>query len=201
MSYVRTGMIDGENKERPRDDIRLAGDAKDLACGAVYESKLTGGQKDSQGEAIASDWIAVDMVALLHGARQPAGASVGAHDKCATDLVANPDNISYSETMRTLFVGEDSGNHLNNFTWAFNVDTKKLARIFSAPAGGENTGLKVYDNINGRAYITANVQHPGAAEDLASYPPQIRNDLRALIDQRGIVGYLTGLPAVEAAGE
>lgn len=196
MSYIRTGMIDGLNESRPRDDIRLAGDPKDLTCGAVYESTLTGGQRDTGGGAIASEWVAVDMVAMVHGARQPAAAATGRFDKCATEMVANPDNIHYSEAMRTLFIGEDSGNHLNNFTWAFNVDSKKLARIFSAPAGGENTGLKVYDNLNGHAYITGNVQHPGAAEDLSSYPPEVKNGLRRLVDERGIVGYLGGMPAM-----
>ena len=139
------------------------------------------------------------MVALVHGARQPAGTTTGKHDKCATELVANPDNIHYSEAMRTLFIGEDSANHLNNFTWAFNVDSKRLARIFSAPAGGENTGLRVYDNVNGYAYITGNVQHPGARADLSSYEredPESYSDLKPLIDERGIVGYFGGLPAV-----
>ncbi len=196
MSYIRTGMIDGLNESRPRDDIRLAGDPKDLTCGAVYESTLTSGQRDTGGAAIASEWVAVDMAAMVYGARQPAAAATGRFDKCATEMVANPDNIHYSEAMRTLFIGEDSGNHLNNFTWAFNVDSKKLARIFSAPAGGENTGLKVYDNLNGHAYITGNVQHPGAAEDLSSYPPEVKNGLRRLVDERGIVGYLGGMPAM-----
>jgi uncharacterized protein len=201
VSYVRKGMIDGKNKDRPQDDIRLSGDEKDLTCGVVYESTMTGGQKDTKGAAIASDWVATDMVALVHGARQPAGATVGKHDKCATDMVANPDNIRYSEAMRTLFIGEDSGNHLNNFVWAFNVDNKRAVRIFSAPAGGENTGLSVYDDINGHAYITANVQHPGAAEDLHKYPPVIKVDLRRLIDERGIVGYFGGLPAMKRAAQ
>jgi hypothetical protein len=98
--------------------------------------------------------------------------------------------------MRTLFIGEDSANHLNNFVWAYNVDTKELVRIFSAPAGGENTGLSVYDDVHGAAYITANVQHPGAAEDLGSYPEEIKNDLRRLVDERGIVGYFDGLPGM-----
>ena len=26
--------------------------------------------------------------------------------------------------MRTLFIGEDSSQHVNNFMWAYNVDTK-----------------------------------------------------------------------------
>ena len=136
------------------------------------------------------------MTALVGGGRQPVGATIGKYDKCDTEKVANPDNIHYSEAMRTLFIGEDSGNHLNNFTWAFNVDTKKAVRIFSAPVGGENTGLKVYDNVNGHAYLTGNVQHPGAAEDLAKYPPEIKDELRRLVDERGIVGYFGGLPAM-----
>jgi secreted PhoX family phosphatase len=196
MSYVRRGMIDGQNQDRPQDDIKLAGDEKDLTCGVVYESTLTAGQKDTAGQSIPSDLVASDMVGLVYGARQPAGATVGRYDKCNTDMVANPDNIRYSEAMRTLFIGEDSGNHLNNFTWAYNVDSKKLVRIFSAPAGGENTGLNVYDNINGHAYITGNVQHPGAAEDLESYPKEVKVDLRKLVDERGIVGYISGLPAM-----
>ena len=30
------------------------------------------------------------------------------------DKVASPDNLSYSEAMRTLFIGEDSSKHTNN---------------------------------------------------------------------------------------
>jgi len=199
ISSVRRGMLAGRNDDRPQDDIRLAGDARDLDCGVVYESRMTGGQTDTSGGAIASDWVAVDMSALVYGARQPAGAATGKYDTCNTEMVANPDNISYSEAMRTLFVGEDSDNHLNNFTWAFNIDSKQAVRIFSAPAGGENTGLKAYDNINGHAYVTGNVQHPGAEHDLFRYPPAISRDLRRLVDQRGIVGYLGGLPALTRA--
>jgi secreted PhoX family phosphatase len=196
ISYIRTAMIDGQNAARPHDHIRLTGDPKDLICGVIYESAMTGGQRDTSGDPIISEWVAVDMVALVHGARQPADAKIGKYDRCATNMVANPDNIRYSEAMRTLFIGEDSGNHLNNFVWAFNVDTKKLARIFSAPAGAENTGLSVYDDVNGHAYITGNIQHPGAAEDLASYPSEIKANLRRLIDERGVVGYFGGLPAM-----
>jgi secreted PhoX family phosphatase len=196
ISYVRKGMLDGRNKDRPQDDIKLSGNPKDLTCGVVYESSMTGGQNDSAGNAIVSNWVAVNMTELVGGARQPHESASGKYDKCNTDMVANPDNINYSEAMRTLFIGEDSGNHLNNFTWAFNVDSKMAVRIFSAPAGGENTGLKVYDDVNGHAYITGNVQHPGAEEDLHKYPPAIKTELRKLIDERGIVGYIGGLPAM-----
>ncbi len=99
--------------------------------------------------------------------------------------------------MRTLFIGEDSGNHLNNFIWAYNVDTGRLSRIFSAPIGAENTGLQAVDEINGYAYIMANIQHPGGAGDLRRYPPEIRDDMRRMVDPRGAIGYLGGLPAIQ----
>lgn len=196
MSYVRAGMIDGRNGTRPQDDIRLSGDERDLSCGVVYESRLRGGQTDSSGAPIESDFVAVDMVGRVWGERQPAGATVGKFDQCNTERIANPDNLRYSEAMRTLFIGEDSAKHLNNFLWAYSVDTQALVRIFSAPAGGENTGLNVYDDINGHAYLTANVQHPGAAEDLGQYPDSIKVELRRRIDPRGMVGYIDGLPAM-----
>jgi secreted PhoX family phosphatase len=195
ISYIRSGMIDGKNGARVQDDIKLAGDEKDLVCGVVYESELKGGQKDTAGNPIASDWIAVNMNALVHGAKQPADAK-NKYDACDTEQVANPDNVRYSEAMRTLLIGEDSGNHVNNFIWAYNVDTRKSVRIFSAPAGAENTGLNVFDDYNGHAYITANIQHPGAAEDLSKFPEAVKVDLRRKVDERGWVGYFQGLPAL-----
>lgn len=196
ISYARDGMLAGNNQDRPQDDIRLGAPAEDLNCGVVYESNLRGAQRDSDGLPILSDLVAVDMNALVSGARQPAGSKHGKYDKCDTEKPANPDNIRYSPAMRTLFIGEDSGNHLNNFVWAYNLDRKTVTRIFSAPAGGENTGLNVYDDINGHAYIVSNVQHPGAVEDLHHYPAEIRDELRRKLDPRGVVGYVHGLPAM-----
>jgi hypothetical protein len=69
--------------------------------------------------------VAMIGCALVYGARQPRESAAGKFDRCNTDMVANPDNINYPEAMRTLFIGEDSGNHLNNFTWAFNVAPPK----------------------------------------------------------------------------
>ena len=53
------------------------------------------------------------------------------------ERIAEPDNIAFLPGMRTLFVDEDSGRHVNNFMWAFNVDTGKLARVASGPVGAE----------------------------------------------------------------
>lgn len=197
MSYIEGGMIDGQSGERPRDDIQLKGDPKDLACGAVYQAYLVGGQEDSTGRAIGSDWVAANLKPLLLGAKKPFGQRHGKYDKCDTDRIANPDNIKYSPELRTLFIGEDSGNHLNNFLWAYNIGSGNLARILSAPAGGEHTGLQYVPNLNGFGYVMSNIQHPGAASDLQKYPDEIKTHLRSRIDQRGAVGYLSGLPGIK----
>jgi uncharacterized protein len=200
MSYVQKGMLDGQNADRPQDDIHLTDSPADLDCGVVYESDLAGHQRDTDGNRIFSRLVATNLHGLIQGAGKPAAQTAyGIYDKCDTDKMANPDNIKYSEAMRTLFIGEDSGNHLNNFIWAYNVDSHQLTRILSTRAGGENTGLQVVDNLNGFAYIMANAQHPGAEDDLSGYADKIPDfdTFRAGIDQRGAVGYIGGLPAVQ----
>lgn len=197
MSYIEGGMVDGQNEERPQDDIKLKGDPKDLACGGVYQAYLIGGQEDSEGRAIGSDWVAANLKPLLLGAKKPFGQRHGKYDTCDTDRIANPDNIKYAPELRTLFIGEDSGNHLNNFLWAYNLDSGNPVRILSAPAGGEHTGLQYVADLNGFGYVMGNIQHPGAASDLKKHPDEIKAGLRSRIDPRGIVGYLSGLPAFE----
>lgn len=196
LSYIEGGMLDGKNESRPRDDIRLSGDPKDLICGAVYQSDLKGGVKDADGKPIRSEWAAASTRALISGAKKPADQTAyGKFDKCDTDRVANPDNLKYSDKLGTLFIGEDSGNHLNNFLWAYRVADGKLTRLGAAPIGAEWTGLQVVENANGFAYLMSNVQHPGAANDLSKYPDEIRTVLRAKVDQRGAVGYFGPFPA------
>ncbi len=56
-------------------------------------------------------------------------------NKANPDKVANPDNLKYCEAMRTLFIGEDSGNHVNNFLWAYNVDTQEVEPHPVVPGG------------------------------------------------------------------
>lgn len=199
MSYIEKGMVDKLNEDRPRDDINLEGDAKDMACGAVYEASLQGGERDLDGGKINSEWVAASIQALVTGAKKPFGQQYGELDKCDTDRIANPDNLKFSESMRTLFIGEDSGNHLNNFVWAYNVDHKqeKPTRIFSAPIGAENTGLQVVEDWNGHAYLMSNIQHPAASDDLKQYPVSIKDILSKKVDQRGVVGYIGGLPSIK----
>ncbi|MBZ0106522.1 MAG: DUF839 domain-containing protein [Sulfuricella denitrificans] len=196
LSYIEGGMLDGRNESRPRDDIRLSGDEKDLVCGAVYQSDLKGGVKDADGRPIRSEWVAVSTHALISGAKKPADQTTyGKYDKCDTDRVANPDNLKYSDKLDMLFIGEDSSNHLNNFLWAWRAADGRLFRLGSAPIGAEWTGLQVVENANGFAYLMSNIQHPGAASDLKKYPEEIRSGMRAKVDPRGVVGYFGPFPA------
>jgi secreted PhoX family phosphatase len=196
LSYIEKGMVDKYNDNRPHDDINLTANPTDLACGAVLESELRGGELDHNGRKIQSDWVAASMRVMISGAAKPLGQKHGEMDKCDTDRIAGPDNLKYSESMRTLFIGEDSGNHLNNFVWAYNIDAVQTnpVRIFSAPIGGESTGLQVIENWNGHAYLMSNIQHPAATEDLSKYPPEIAEVLSKKTDKRGVVGYISGLP-------
>lgn len=198
MSYIEQGMLAGKNGARPQDHIRLDGDAADLECGAVYATTLAGGRSDTTGRPIASEWVGGRSKALVTGARKPKDQTgYGKFDRCDTDKVANPDNLAFSPAMRTLFIGEDSGNHLNNFVWAYSLDDRSLTRIYSAPAGAENTGLRVEDSLNGSAYLLGNIQHPGAEEDLSKKQyADIKDRMRAMVDRRGSVGVLGVLPAM-----
>ncbi|MFZ6649328.1 PhoX family protein [Undibacterium sp. TJN25] len=164
---------------------------KQLKAGGVFAHTLTAGQKDLDGNAINSEWVPVQTKALLVG-EDIAADALG--NLANPDKIANPDNLKFSEKMRTLFIGEDSGTHVNNFLWAYNVDTKELARIMSIPAGGESTGLHAVDEINGWTYIMANFQHPG---DWNSLHAKVQTTLDPLVranykDRYGAaVGYLT----------
>ena len=76
------------------------------------------------------------------------------------------------------------GRHINNFVWAFNVDTRKLSRVATASAGAEMTRLSVVDDWNGFAYITSNYQHPGDnVADFEMKDKKLQAELISLIDR------------------
>ncbi|RZT36397.1 PhoX family protein [Cupriavidus agavae] len=129
-----------------------------INAGGVMQHKLGGGQKDTSGAAINSEWVPIHTQALIVGKDIAADALGNTADP---STIGNPDNLKFSEKLRTLFIGEDSSNHTNNFLWAYNVDTKQLSRLMSVPAGGESTGLHAVDELNGWTYIMSNFQHAG----------------------------------------
>ena len=163
---------------------------------ARAQSTFTGVVKDTSGAAMNSEWVPVHTRALL------AGKDIAADDLgnlADPNLVSNPDNLKFSEVLRTLFIGEDSSTHVNNFLWAYNVDTKELSRILSTPSGAESTGLHAVDSINGWTYIMSNFQHPG--EWLKALHGKVQATLDPLVranykDRYGAaVGYLTAAPS------
>ena len=191
LQNCRDSMVAGNASNVPGNGISIP---KALNAGAVMALNLKGGQKDTAGVAINSEWMPVDTKALLAGEDITADA-LG--NTANPNNIANPDNLKFSEKMRTLFIGEDSGQHVNNFLWAYHIDTKQLSRVMSIPAGGEATGLHAVDEINGWTYIMSNFQHAG---DWGGIHNVVKGQLDPLINANyknksgAAVGYLTGTP-------
>ena len=169
---------------------------KKITAGGVLAHDLTAGQNTTDGQPINSEWIPYQSKMLLMG-EDITVDSLG--NTANPDKIASPDNLKFSETLRTLFIGEDSGNHPNNFLWAYNVDTKvDPVRLLSTPAGAESTGLHAVDSVNGWTYIMSNFQHAGDMKSLSE-------DLKAATlanynnGYSASVGYLTAdlMPSVE----
>ncbi|WP_201446440.1 PhoX family protein [Burkholderia gladioli] len=189
MSRIETSMVKGNAVSRD-----VAVDRK-ISAGAVYALNLKGGQRDSAGTAIDSEWVPVDMSAPAALVGEDLAAADALGNTANADKIANPDNLKFSQKLRTLFIGEDSGMHVNNFLWAYNVDTKALSRVLSCPSGAESTGLHAVDEINGWTYIMSNFQHVGDWESplhdkvKATLDPLVRSNYK---DRFGAsVGYLT----------
>jgi hypothetical protein len=189
LQNMQSSMVKGNAANNPASGIVID---KALVAGGVMAHNLTGGQKDTNGAAIVSEWVPVQTKFLLLG-EDIAADALG--NIANPNKIAAPDNLKFSETMRTLFIGEDSGQHVNNFLWAYNIDTKVLSRIMSIPAGGESTGLHAVDELNGWTYIMSNFQHAG---DWGGIHNVVKATLDPLIKvnykekSRAAVGYLTG---------
>ncbi len=197
MSGVSGAML--ASASDPKDDIHV----QKINAGVTYEVNLAGGLQDNEGNAINSEYAATNMKGLVVGEDLAAPDAYG--NTSNVDKVNKPDNLSYSEKMRTLFIGEDGTEHTNNYVWAYNIDTKQLSRVLSVPAGAEATGLRVLDDFNGFSYILSNYQHPGdELEKLYKGTAVSKTDLLSAInagigtDVRGGVGYIA-VPKLEAA--
>ena len=199
LQNMQSSMVAGNAANVPGNGVSIP---KQLVAGGVMELNLVGGLKDTKGQAINSDWMPKDVHPLITGedlldtdGKTLKGDTLG--NTANPDKIANPDNLKFSEKMRTLFIGEDSSQHVNNFLWAYNVDTKQLSRLLSVPAGGESTGLHAIDEINGWTYIMSNFQHAG---DWSSLHAKIKDTLDPLINANyrnkfgAAVGYITGAP-------
>ena len=188
MSYIYKSMTDGTT------DIHVEGPK----AGAVYEHTLKGNQRDLDGHAIDSEWVSTHMHVPYNLVGEDLAKADALGNTANANRIANPDNIKFSEKLRTLFIGEDSGNHVNNFLWAYHVDTGELSRIISCAAGAESTGLHAVDEINGWTYIMSNAQHPGDWE--SPLHDKVKDILDPYIKANykggygSAVGYITGMP-------
>ncbi|MEQ5843875.1 DUF839 domain-containing protein [Paraburkholderia acidicola] len=193
MSRIEKSMVRGNAAST---DVAVD---RTISAGAVYALNLTGGQRDRMGVAIDSDWVPVDMSAPAALVGEDLATADALGNTANADKIANPDNLKYSEKLRTLFIGEDSGMHVNNFLWAYHVDTKTLARVLSCPAGAESTGLHAVDEINGWTYVMSNFQHVGDWESPLhdKVKPTLDPLVRANYKDRfgASVGYLTATAA------
>lgn len=202
MSRIETSMKAADGG--PVDDLRL----KENKAGATYTLEMTSAPKDTKGNVINSDYVPTKAYVedKLLGRPITADAKGNTADPA---YIANTDNVFFSEKMRTLFIGEDSGMHVNNFVWAYNVDTKKLTRILSVAAGAEATGLQVLDDLNGHAYIMSNSQHQGdwIGSQNATLTTALTAKAKELYGEnkygtlnyrlQADVGYIGGMPAIK----
>ena len=193
LANIQDSMVQGHSAWQEQHNVSFS---KKITAGGVLAHDLAGGQITSSGQPIRSEWVPYQSKMLIMGEDIRAD-SLG--NTAHPDKIASPDNLKFSETLRTLFIGEDSGNHPNNFLWAYHVDSKaNPVRLLSTPAGAESTGLHAVDSVNGWTYIMSNFQHAG---DMNSLP----SDLKAatLANYNGgysaSVGYITAdiLPSIE----
>jgi secreted PhoX family phosphatase len=201
MSRIEGSMKAGDGG--PVDHIRLM----ENKAGATYTLPMAASQKDSAGEVIDSEYVPTRALVEDKLLGRPIAADANGNI-ADVNYIANTDNLFYSEKMRTLFIGEDSGMHVNNYVWAYNVDTQALTRILNVAAGGEATGLQVVEDAGGHAYIMSNNQHQG--DWISTQSADLTTKLEAKADElygknkygtlnyrlTSHVGYIGGLPAI-----
>src|SRR3546814_6505312 len=91
MSYIQKARTDGSG------GISVEGPN----AGAVYAHTLRGGQKDDTGAAIHSEWVPVHMAAVPELVGEDLKAPDALGNLAHPDKIGNPDNIKFSEKLRT----------------------------------------------------------------------------------------------------
>lgn len=186
ISRVEAGMADTVG------DIRVARNDG----GIILEMSTASGKKDTSGNPIDSRFVGTTLTSIpeLVGGWN-GGVKDAEGNQCSQDKLCGPDNLRYVDSIRTLFIGEDTSRRNNNYVWAFNVDTRKLSRILSVPMGAEATGLTVAPDYNGFAYIMSNFQHPGEG-NISNYLGTDKAEVLSAIDskwnnkKKAAIGYI-----------
>jgi secreted PhoX family phosphatase len=180
MSLSRTekGMEDYKYKNKPKrkydkggnNDIRLESRNH---CGVVYKLSLEG-------------YNVTSMTAMIQGT--PMAKDVNGNT-CKLDNISMPDNLTFIPRTNTLIIGEDTNYHQNDMVWAYQLESKKLTRILTAPYGAEMTSPYYYSDINGFDYLMSVVQHP--------YKESDTEKLENPDESRAYTGYIGPLPVIQ----
>lgn len=180
MSEIKKSMEDNYKGQEPINDIRLESNV----CGAVYEL------------ALDSSYSGISMKTVVVGQPLDINDTYANEWTCHPAGISNPDNITYIGHS-TLLISEDTVKHVNNMTWAYNTQSKKLTRIASLPIGAEVTGVDI-KAINEKGILLINIQHPfrdnpkaidGSVDNARLIESATEEQLNASI------GYFDGLPS------
>eukprot|EP00939_MAST-03C_sp_MAST-3C-sp1_P004710 g4710.t1 len=164
--YARKGHANGAHDVGGENMIRLEYNK----CGCVYELTMDG------------EYVATEAAALICG-----NTHYGNHENdCDPDAIANPDNIAMSSS-DVLAIGEDTSHHVNNALWTFDLESKTLARVLTAPYGAEITSTYFYDSLAATAcsFLMTVVQHPYGESNTEAYNSEPR-----ATGVNGYVGYI-----------
>lgn len=168
-------------------------------CGVVYALDV------GPDRVIGSEYVAQNLRALVEGMphyTETNGVKVSkyapdgplAGNLCSVNGIANPDNLTFIRGYDTLIIGEDSfDGHRNDAVWAYDLLTRKLTRIESAPYGAETTSVYFYPNIHGFSYLKSVVQHPYREGDSR----EIDDDPEGIGAMRAYDGYIGPFPALD----
>lgn len=138
MSEVARGMSDGEGDVNVDENL----------CGTVYV-----------GDLDESMNVASLRPLVIGGPFDPNNAP----NECDVNNISEPDGLAVDGRGR-LWIGEDTGNHLNNMIWVYDPADGSLKRFGYTPLGAEVTGL--YIGKDGSLFV--NSQHP-SAENIFPY--------------------------------
>jgi secreted PhoX family phosphatase len=135
-----------------RDDVRLPANR----CGSVWRMDL------GEGAAVlpSGPYVVTAARALVTGVEEGKA--------CATDAIANPDNLAWIPGTGTLAIAEDTGHHVNNALWFYDLHRSALVRVLTAPVGAEVSGLRWTPDVAGRSYLSLAIQRPFADEPTAT---------------------------------
>lgn len=193
VSEIGSAMLDNSEQDRGgSNDVRLSKNA----CGAVYELALAADVPDDRESVIRSRYVAVSMQPLIAGLPTTTNPSPN-EAQCAVDGVANPDNLAYVPEADALLIAEDTDLRQPSTLWAYELQSRSLRRILTAPRLAEITSIGWYPNVNGWAYITVVLQHPliNLNTRLQDLPPGLHTKAES------VVGYLGPFPGFDSSGK